>query len=104
MGFNALLAVSDGFVTETLGEEVTYTPESEDAVSVFGVFDEAYVLVEAGDSGVSSSGPAIFFRLSDLPTTPDKSETITRNGVTYRARTIKPDGIGGVILLLHVDD
>lgn len=103
MAFSDLLAVGDRIVREILGETITYTPGAGAAVAVPGVFDADYVRVDVGNPGVSSSGPAVFLTLTDLPTDPDTdtAATITRAGVTYTAHEVKPDGLGGVLLLLH---
>jgi hypothetical protein len=71
-------------------------------VDVRGIFDAAYVRVEAGRAGVSSSGPAVFLRLEDLPTDPENDEPImTVAGVNYTVREAQKDGQGGIHLLLH---
>ena len=103
MAFAALLATADGSVLAHLGETVQYTVTAGAAVPVRGIFDAAYVRVEAGDPGVSSSGPAVFFRLEDLPSDPEADEgaLVTVNGSVYRVTECQKDGQGGVLLLLH---
>lgn len=102
MDFTALLAQADKAVTERLGGPVRYTSSGFSAVDIPGVFDAAYVLVDAGQAGVSSSGPAVFLRLADLPSDPSDDEpTIEFAGVEYSVREARPDGQGGVVLLLH---
>lgn len=102
MSFASLLAVADSAIRSTLGGAVTYTPSVGAAVEVDGIFDAAYVRVDL-EAGVSSSGPAVFLSLADLPSSPvtDTAATITVDAVTYRAHTVQPDGLGGVLLLLH---
>lgn len=103
MGFTDLLANADRAVREVLGGSITYTPGVGDPVEVEGVFDAAYQLVESGQTGVSSSGPAVFLTLADLPSDPvtDLTATVVVDGATYSIREPKPDGLGGVLLLLH---
>jgi hypothetical protein len=105
MGWAAHLEAADRAAMEHLGgETVTYTPGSGPAVPVTGIFDEAYVLADASDARVSSSGPAIFFRLADLPSDPETDAgvvEVTVGAKTYRRREVKKDGQGGVLLLLH---
>lgn len=102
MGFDALLAVADRAALTHLGGPVTYTPGAGPAVEVAGIFDAAYQLAEAGQPGVSSSGPAVFLRLADLPTNPvtDTAATVTVAGQLYTQAEAKPDGKGGVLLRL----
>lgn len=103
MGFDALLASTDRAAMDHLGGVVGYTPGRGLSVSVQGIFDSAYVDVNLGQAGVSSTGPAVFLRLADLPSDPsDDDPRITISGVEYEVREAKPDGIGGVVLLLHV--
>lgn len=85
------------------GGSVTYTPGAGAAVAVRGVFDALYVKVDAGNTGVSSSGPAVFLTLSDLPSDPsdDLSARVTVAGTEYKVREAQPDGVGGVHLLLQ---
>ncbi len=102
MGFSDLMAAADRAAREVLGETVTYAPSSGDPVEVRGIFDAAYVRVDAGQAGVSSSGPAVFLCLSDLPSDPtDDEAVVTVGAVGYRIREAQPDGLGGVLLLLH---
>ena len=103
MGFADLMAVGDRSVRRLLGGNVTYTPKVGVAVTVSGVFDAVFILVEAGTGAVSSVGPAVFLTLADLPSNPetDTAATVTVAGVVYLPHTVKPDGLGGVTLLMH---
>lgn len=102
MSFTALLVQADRLTLSTLGESVTYSPSEGAAVLVTGIFDEAYVLVDGGQAGVSSAGPAVFLLLADLPSDPaDDEAVITRASIDYSVREAKPDGQGGILLLLH---
>lgn len=104
MDFTAHIQRVDASVTGgPLGGPVTYTPGVGAAVDVRGVFDALYVKVDAGNTGVSSSGPAVFLRLSDLPSDPsdDVAARVTVAGTQYKVREAEPDGIGGVHLLLQ---
>lgn len=104
MAFEDLLSVVDVRVRSTLGGDVLYTPGIGAAVTVRGVFDRAYQLVSLDMPGVSSTHPAVFLRLGDLPSSPvtDGSATVTQGGVVYRVSSAHPDGLGGVLLILHV--
>jgi hypothetical protein len=97
-----LTGVVNQVVVRQFGDATTYTTQLGQAVSVRGVFDEAHVLVEAGEADVSSVGPAVFYRLSDLPVDPleDEPEIVIR-GVSYEVREARKDGQGGVLLLLR---
>lgn len=103
MGFRELQGIADLAVRQQLGDTVTYSPGSGGPVSVSGVFDAAYQFVDAGNAGVSSSGPAVFLTLSDLPSDPsdDHDATVTFQTVVYEIRESQPDGLGGCLLLLH---
>lgn len=103
MTFADLLASADQAVRKNLGGEITYTPGVGDPVAIDGVFDAAFVLLDPQQPGVSSQGPALFVRVEDLPSDPevDGDATVTINGVEYSPHTVKPDGLGGLYLLLH---
>lgn len=101
--FASLVERNDRAVQAHLGGSVTYAPTVGQPVTVKGVFDEAYERVDGFGSGVSSSGPAVHVTLADLPSDPatDVEALITINGQSYKAREVKPDGMGGAMLLLH---
>ena len=103
MAFADLLRTVDFGVRTQLGEDVVYTPGIGTPGTVRGVFDASYHLVDLGMPGVSSYAPAVFLRLADLPSSPvtDASCGVTAGGVLYRVRECRPDGLGGVLLILH---
>lgn len=105
MGFTDLVERADVAVRAHLGGDITYTPSVGAPVQVRGVFDAAYVRVDLGQIGVSSSGPAVFLKRADLPSDPsdDAGARVTVKGVVYSIHEVQPDGEGGgVLLLLHV--
>ena len=103
MGFADLLALADVSARGQLGRTVTYTPAVGAAVDVIGIFDQAYVKADLGNPGVSTSGPAVFLTLDDLPSDPktDTAATVTVGGVAYLPHAVEPDGLGGTLLHLH---
>jgi hypothetical protein len=106
MSFAAHMPVMDRAVLQDLGGAVHYAPSVGAAVDVQGVFDQAYIKVDAGgQAGVSSCGPAVFLMLADLPSTPDPVDdepVITIAGVEYVVSEAQPDGLGGVLFHLHL--
>jgi hypothetical protein len=104
MSFAALLEQADRAVLNgPLGGAVTYTPTVGDAETVRGIFDATYTKVDAGEAGVSLTGPAVFLRIGDLPSDPvtDITATVTVGSQEYKVREAEPDGTGGVLLLLQ---
>lgn len=103
MAFSDLVSEMDRTITEAVGGPVSYTPDGGVAVEVDGVFDASYQLAVTSETGVMATAPAVFFRLEDLPDDPvvDSNQSITYGGVTYNVTEVKPDGQGGVMLLLH---
>lgn len=100
----ALLAqMNTAILASPLAEEVTYTSGAGTAVHPRGIFDAAYVKADVGEVGVSSAGPAVFFRLADLSSDPeeDTAARVAVDGQGYSIREVQPDGQGGVVLLLH---
>lgn len=104
MSFADLVAGIDRAAQAVLGGEVvTYTAQGGTGVPVTGIFDEQYVLAKgSAEAGVEALGPAVFFRLEDLPANPEDDEpTLTIRGVNYRAIERRPDGMGGIVLQLR---
>lgn len=104
MSFVDLVTRIDRAVQRQLGGvSVIYRPELGAPVQVTGVFDAGYVLVEgSAEAGVEARDPSVFLQLADLPRDPDQDEpTLTIGGVDYRVIERKPDGIGGIVLVLR---
>lgn len=103
--FAELVAQADRAVQTALGGElVTYAPTVGPPVPVTGVFDEQYVLANASaHAGVEALGPAVFFRLEDLPVDPENDDpTLTIRGLHYRVVERPRDGMGGILLHLRL--
>lgn len=104
MAFADLVADADRAAQLALGGElVTYRTALGVPVPVTGIFDEQYVLAKgSAEAGVETLGPAVFFRLEDLPEHPEDDEpTLTIGGVDYRVIERRPDGMGGIVLALR---
>lgn len=118
MSFADLVAAADRVAMSVFGDKdgngeplpVTYAPEIGAPVSVTptgapltGIFDEQYVLAKgSAEAGVETLGPAVFFRIEDLPVDPEDDEpTITIRGLDYRVIERRPDGLGGIVLALR---
>jgi hypothetical protein len=103
LAFGDLLARVDFTARRQLGGDVVYAPGIGTPVTVRGVFDKAYQLVPLDAPGISSTAPAVFLRGEDLPSSPlnDVSASVTAGGVVYRIREVRPDGLGGMLLILH---
>lgn len=89
------------------GEAITYTPTVGSPppapVSVTGIFDANFALAKGGaNAGVEALVPAVFFRLSDLPTDPNVDDpTLTIRGNVYRVIERMPDDQGGIVLIVR---
>jgi hypothetical protein len=103
MAFSDHIARMDGHQLATFGESVTYAPAAPGVpVTVTGIFDEAFALVDPATGTVESLAPAVWLRLADLPVDPeDDDPTLTIRGRTYRPRQRERDGEGTVRMLLH---
>lgn len=105
MGFDGLLAGADTLVRAQLGRTITYTPTAGAPLIVNGVFDAAYVHVDEGMDGVTTFHPAVFLGLSDIaPNDPltDNGATVTVESTVYTVWDVRKDGMGGVVLFLHL--
>jgi hypothetical protein len=107
VGFADLLMVVVRHALEKLGAPVDYTPPGGATVSVRGIFDAVYTPATPGSvAAVSGGGPAVFFKLEDLPNDPDEDEgeiAVVVNGIGYTVAEVHKDGQGGVICLLEKD-
>jgi hypothetical protein len=104
MTFAAALAAADSAARQHLGGAVIrYAPSIGAPVDVTGLFEAVYVRVDAGTPGVSTSGPAVWLHLADLPIDPDldAGAIVTVNGTPYTVREAKKDGMGSVLLFLN---
>lgn len=104
MSFEDLVAQVDRAAQSLLGGEiVTYAPSVGSPVQVTGMFDEQYVLAKGdANAGVETLGPAVFFRLEDLPVDPEDDEpTLTIRGNAYSVHERRPDGMGGIVLAVR---
>lgn len=103
MGWPDHLERTDKAAREILGGDVLYAPLVGIPVTVFGIFEAKHS--HSGGPGeidvAAGWGPAVFLTLADLPTDPEvDSPTITVAGVAYTVREARPDGQGGVLILL----
>src|SRR5689334_19327848 len=102
MSFREAVGEMDAALVDAFGMLTAYTPQGGSPVEVSGIFERAYVPVDAGLAGVQSEGPAIFYRLQDLPVDPATDvPSISVDGNTYRVTEVHKDGDGGVRLILH---
>ena len=111
MSFADLVAAVDNNAIALLGEPtpVIYQPETGAAVSIMGIFDDSFLLVQSGDgAGVETRVPTVFLRLADLPIDPmvdDPILTITdpQTGAAsdYRVFERRPADFGSIVLALR---
>lgn len=103
MAFKDLMDQTLKTVRNGLGEEVEYTPQSGDPLTIKGVFSEVFTQIDpASGVPVQTTLPNILIRIADLEgASPAKDDTISIGGTVYRVREVQPDGGGGALLLLH---
>lgn len=101
MAFADLLLIADRANLAVNGQPVAYAPAIGAPVTVNGIFENAYQRIELGNPGVTSTGPMVFVRLSDLPTDLEQDTPIlTINGQRYTVKEVQRDGQGGAKLML----
>lgn len=106
MSWAAHIERLDRAVLAHLGKvSVLYESQAAAPVTVDGLFDEPYQLVDRGHGAVEAVTPTVWLQLADLPVHPDEDEPqLTIGGKLYRVRERKPDGGGTIALLLHLVD
>ncbi len=92
------------FNTDGFGVEATYTPNVGAAITVVGVFDDAYLAVQAGEIPVAGSQPQLVYETAKIATPPVYGERLTVNGQDYTIVGVHPDGTGTTTLILEVED
>lgn len=107
MGFADSVALADRAVHVHLGSvSVTYVPLSGSAVTIAGMFDANYVLVDPVDPGIESVTPSVWLSAGNialLATHPDDdTPTLTIGGIDYSVYESKPEGLGGIRFMLHL--
>lgn len=83
---------------QVFGRPISYKlmPE-DDTQSIKGIFDNAFIEV----NGVSSTYPILNLDLALLPRFPSVKDQIIIESVRYRVLDVRPDGVGGCVLVLQ---
>lgn len=86
----------DGF-----GSTATYTPSGGDAVSINGIYEDDYELLDAGGTvGFASSSPTFQCSTADVSGAAE-GDALTVGGVNYIIRVVMDDGTGITMLQLE---
>jgi hypothetical protein len=100
--------VVNGPVMEVFGEKHRYKPVAGTPFDVPGTFHEAYSSVTVvNDMAVTTESPALGVNLSSFPAPPRQKDEVTieatslHGGGTFTVKEVRPNGIGGVLLLLN---
>ena len=89
------------FDKKKFADEVVFNREGVD-ITLNGLFDEAFNMVDAGSSvEVSSVGPAVTLIASQVPSPVKRGDRLTINGKQYAFKDRHPDGFGLLVLLLE---
>lgn len=88
-------------LAELFGRGVTYTPSGGDPVEVTGIFQAQHQTVETeGELTFSSTAPVLWIRLADWPQAPARFDGVIVDAAAYIIEDVRPDGQGGVKLIL----
>lgn len=98
MGFRKTQKSVVKLTTKALGDYDTYhlLPEATDS-EIKGIFDNAFLEV----LGVQSTYPVYNVDLETIPRYPSVKDKLTIEGVLYKILEVRPDGIGGALLVLQ---
>lgn len=93
-------AMRSWFLTD-FGQAVTYTVQGGSPITITGVFDNDFNVVDAGgDLGFATQMPRLVVRTSDVINATE-GDTFVTNGITYLSRVIQDDGTGMTIIQLE---
>lgn len=83
------------------GETVTYTVQGGQAVSITGILDNDFNVVETGgDFGFATQMPRLVVRTSDVVNA-SEGDTFVIGGITYLSRVVQDDGTGMTVIQLE---
>lgn len=101
MAFADLINTVDASVLNTLGGvDVLYQAEDLDDVTVKGIFDENYRLLDEGAGGVETFVPSVWIKTADLPGDPASDDvTVTIGATAYRVIRREMDRTGTSVRL-----
>ena len=87
------------------GETVSYVQGVASPFSFVAIFDAAHFVVTGGDASVSSVAPVLTCRADDFVATaagkPQRGDTATVAGGSYRVTEVQPDGTGMLQLIME---
>lgn len=92
------------FNTDGFGEEFIYKPKAGAALTLVGIFDNAYYAERGGDIVVAGSQPRLQYETAKIDPKPVDGDTITLRGEEYTIVNIEPDGTGVTTLMLERKD
>ena len=87
------------------GKSFRYVPSIGPESTLTGIFDAAYLLMEAGTPGVSGTAPTLVCRTDDLQALPMgkaiDGDRIIDGATEYFINDVQPDGIGMTVLIVE---
>src|SRR3990167_3713782 len=88
--------------TNVFGEDVSYFPSSGGVVTVRGIFDNQYELVDPEtEQVISSQQPVLGVNLNSLNFEMKTEDQIQIRNLRYKVTEVQEDGQGGATLFLH---
>ena len=91
-----------GNCLNVFGEAVVYTPSGLSSVSITGIFDNLYEVIDPNTGAIiTATQPILGLRNSDLAQLPRQDDTLNVRGQDYRVKEVQVDGQGGSKLFLH---
>lgn len=81
---------------KVMGQDVIYTPDAGDTVTIKGIFDNKYIEID----NIVTLRPTLRISLGDLVDPPAPGDTVEINGEDYNVRESHEDGFGGSLLIL----
>ena len=97
-------SLADGVIDaakSTFGQEVIYTPSDGDPVTITGIFNDIFEVVEQGTAQIMSSKPSLGIKKSDLEVEPRMDDNVQIGAKTYKVSEIQRDGESSINLFLN---
>jgi len=97
-------SLTDGVIDaakSSFGEEVLYSPSEGSPITITGIFNDIFEIIEEGTSNLMSSKPTLGVKSNDFEDFPIMGDRVTIRTKVYEVTEIQRDGESGLNLFLN---
>ncbi|MEO1720997.1 MAG: head-tail joining protein [Pseudomonadota bacterium] len=100
--FDRLAAVGGATIDGLMATPLGWLSDGQEPEPIVGVFDEAYQELDPAGVPIGVVSPMLFLRRGQLPEFAREGDGVLIDGRQWTAASIKPDGLGGHMVHLHI--